>query len=65
MRGILNLAVVIVGGVMLADLVANSQGTKTLFDGVGSLWQMSINGLLGKSSSGSGPGGSGGNGGGN
>jgi len=64
MRGILNLAVVIVGGVMLADLVANSSGTSALFSGVGSLWQMSINGLLGKSSTGSGPGGSGGNGGG-
>jgi len=64
MRGILNLAVVIVGGVMLADLVANSEGTTSLFNGVGSLWQMSINGLLGKSSTGSGPGGSGGNGGG-
>lgn len=59
MRGILNLAVVIVGGVMLADLVANSSGTTALFNGVGSIWQMSINGLLGKSSSGSGPGGSG------
>lgn len=50
MRGILNLAVVIAGGVMLADLVANSEGTKSLFNGVGSLWQMSINGLLGKAS---------------
>jgi hypothetical protein len=61
MRGILNLAVVIVGGVMLADLVANSDGTTSLFNGIGSLWQMSINGLLGKSSTGTGPGGSGGN----
>lgn len=58
MRGILNLAVVIVGGVMLADLIANSDGTKALFNGIGSLWGMSINGLLGKSSSGNGPGGS-------
>jgi hypothetical protein len=61
MRGILNLAVVIVGGVMLADLVANKDGTSALFSGVGSLWQMSINGLLGKSSSGDGPQGAGGN----
>lgn len=61
MRGILSLATVIVGGVMLADLVANSQGTSALFSGVGSLWSMSINGLLGKSSTGTGPGGSGGN----
>jgi len=68
MRGILNLFVVVAGGVMLADLVANANGTKTLFNGIGSLWQMSINGMLGKPSTGSGPGGSGnggGNGGGN
>lgn len=57
MRGILNLAVVIVGGVMLADLVANKDGTSALFTGVGSLWQMSINGLLGKSNTGTNPGG--------
>jgi len=49
-RGILNLATVIVGGVMLADLVANSQGTTALFDGIGKLWSTSINGLLGKAS---------------
>lgn len=50
MRGILNLAVVIAGGVMLANLVANAAGTTALFNGVGGLWQMSINGLLGKPS---------------
>lgn len=50
MRGILNLAVVIVGGVMLADLVANAAGTTALFNGVGGLWKVSINGLLGKAS---------------
>lgn len=50
MRGILNLAVVVAGGVMLADMIANSNGTKTLFDGIGHLWSMSINGLLGKAS---------------
>jgi hypothetical protein len=50
MRGILNLAVVIVGGVMLADLVANATGTTALFNGVGGLWKVSINGLLGKPS---------------
>lgn len=48
MRGILNLAVVIVGGVMLADLVAHSEGTKTLFDGIGMLWGTSMKGLLGQ-----------------
>lgn len=50
MRGVLNLAVVIVGGVMLADLVANAAGTTALFNGVGGLWKISINGLLGKPS---------------
>ncbi len=50
MRGILNLAVVIVGGVMLANLVANATGTTALFNGVGGLWKISINGLLGKPS---------------
>lgn len=50
MRGVLNLAVVIVGGVMLADLVANAAGTTALFNGVGGLWKVSINGLLGKPS---------------
>lgn len=50
MRGILNLAVVIVGGVMLADLVANKDGTTALFNGVGGLWKSSVNGLLGKAS---------------
>jgi hypothetical protein len=61
-RGILNLVAVIAGGVMLADLVANPKGSSSLFNGIGSLWQMSINGLLGKSSTGTNPGGAGGNG---
>lgn len=47
---IVNLAVVIVGGVMLADVIANPAGTKALFNGVGGLWSTSINGLLGKTS---------------
>lgn len=50
MRGLLSLATTIVGGVMLADLVANSEGTTALFNGIGSLWTTSIDGLLGKSS---------------
>lgn len=49
MRGILNLAALIVMGVMLADLVIPShvQGTNALFNGIGGLWKTSINGLLG------------------
>lgn len=44
------MAAVIAGGVMLADLVANSSGTTALFNGVGGLWKTSVNGMLGKSS---------------
>lgn len=50
MRGILNLAVIIAGGVMLANLVVHSQGTTALFNGVGNLWKVSVNGMLGKTS---------------
>lgn len=50
MRGILNLAVIIAGGVMLADLVIHSQGTSALFNGVANLWKISVNGMLGKTS---------------
>lgn len=49
-RGVLSLAAVIAGGVMLADLVANQAGTTALFNGVGGLWKASVNGMLGKSS---------------
>ncbi len=50
MRGLLNLAVLVVMGVMLADLVIPShvQGTNALFNGIGGLWKTSVNGLLGQ-----------------
>ena len=50
MRGIMNLAVIIAGGVILADLVSNAQGTKSLLNGTISLWQTGVNGMLGKTS---------------
>ena len=50
MRGILNLAVIVSGGVMLADLVIHPQGTKALFDGIAGLWKTSVNGMLGQTS---------------
>lgn len=50
MRGVLNLAVIIAVGVMLADLVIHSQGTTALFNGVANLWKISVNGMLGKAS---------------
>lgn len=50
MRGFLNVLVLIVMGVMLADLVMPShvEGTNAVFSGIGKLWQTSINGLLGQ-----------------
>lgn len=50
MRGVLNLAVIVAGGVMLADLVVHSQGTTALFNGIGNLWKISVNGMLGSTS---------------
>ena len=50
MRGVLNLAVIVAGGVMLADLVIHAQGTTALFNGLGGLWKTSVNGMLGQTS---------------
>lgn len=47
MRGVLNLGMVIVVGVGVADLVIHAAGTTALFNGLGGLWKTSINGLLG------------------
>lgn len=46
----INVMILIVIGVILANMIANASGTKTFFNGLGSLWGMSINGLLGKPS---------------
>jgi hypothetical protein len=45
---LVNLFVIIAAGVMLADLVANPKGTAALFNGFGSIWKTSVNGMLGK-----------------
>lgn len=45
-----NLLVIIVAGVILADMIVHSDGTSAFFNGVGALWRTSINGLLGKTS---------------
>lgn len=50
MRSVVNLAVIIVFGVILADLVTNVNGTKALLNGTISLWQTGVNGMLGKTS---------------
>lgn len=47
---VMNLFVIMAGGVILADLVANSTGTKTLFDGLANMWKIGVNGMLGKPS---------------
>lgn len=46
----INLAVLVVIGVILALMIKNASGTKTFFNGLGNLWGKSINGLLGKTS---------------
>lgn len=45
-----NVAVLIVIGVIIANMIKNAGGTKAFFGGLGSLWGRSINGLLGKPS---------------
>jgi hypothetical protein len=45
-----NLAMLIVIGVILANMIANASGTTAFFNGLGNLWGKSINGLLGKTS---------------
>jgi hypothetical protein len=47
---LIQLGTLILIGVILANMVANANGTKTFFNGLGSLWGMSINGMLGKPS---------------
>lgn len=47
---VLNLFVLIAIGVILADLVANASGTSALFNGMGNLWKVGVNGMLGKAS---------------
>jgi hypothetical protein len=46
MSSIVPVLTLIIGGVMLANAIANPAGTKVLFDGVSGLWKTSVNGLL-------------------
>lgn len=50
MRSFMNLAVFVSGGVMLANVIANPAGTNALFNGIGNLWKISVNGMLGRPS---------------
>lgn len=45
---IINLAVIVLLGAMLANAIAHPAGTKAVFDGLGGIWKTSINGVLGK-----------------
>lgn len=45
---IADIAVLVVAGVIIANLVQPGRQTGTLVNGVTGLWQTSINGLLGK-----------------
>lgn len=48
--GLLNLAALVLIGVILALMIKNAAGTKAFFNGLGGLWGKSINGILGKTS---------------
>lgn len=48
--GLLNLAALIIIGVILALMIKNATGTTAFFNGIGGLWGKSINGILGQPS---------------
>jgi hypothetical protein len=43
----IQLGALIIIGVILGNMIRNATGTKAFFNGLGGLWGMSINGLLG------------------
>jgi len=47
---VMNLFVLMAMGVILADMIAHKDGTNALFSGVGNLWKVGVNGMLGKTS---------------
>jgi hypothetical protein len=47
---VINLFVLVAIGVMLADMIANVNGTNAMFSGVSNLWKIGVNGMLGKPS---------------
>lgn len=48
--GIVAIAFLIIVGVIVANIIANPQGTKVVTDSLVNLWTTSINGLLAKTS---------------
>jgi len=47
MSGVLSLATLIIGGVIIADILTHPAGTAAASAGVSKLWSSSINGVLG------------------
>jgi len=45
---VVNIFVIIAVGVIIADMVANAAGTNALFQGMGGIWKVGVNGMLGK-----------------
>lgn len=50
MSQVINLFVIMAFGVMLADMIANANGTTALFSGLARFWQIGVNGMLGHTS---------------
>lgn len=51
MAKFVTIVVIILFGIMLADMIANPAGTNSFFNGVGGLWSTSTNAMLGKPAS--------------
>ena len=47
MSGILSIAALVVGGVIVADILTHPSGTAAASNGLLGLWSKSLNGLLG------------------
>jgi hypothetical protein len=45
---VVNLFVIMAVGVIIADMIANASGTSALFGGMAKMWQIGVNGMLGK-----------------
>jgi len=54
MRNVMNLAVIIAVGVIIADLVIPSHvaGTNAVLGGVAGMWRIGVNGMLGQQTKG-------------
>jgi hypothetical protein len=50
MSGIIAIATLVVGGVIIADILTHPAGTAAASSGVANIWGSSINGLLGQPS---------------